>query len=106
MTVKVLGVDYEIVESNRVDDTNLENADGYCDTSSKKIVIDEFQQRENSKENLEQYKQSVIRHEIIHAFLYESGLDGESWARNEEIVDWMAIQFPKLHKAFKSVEAL
>ena len=106
MTVKVLGVDYEIVGSNRVDDSNLENADGYCDTSSKKIVIDEFQQRENSKENLKQYKQSVIRHEIIHAFLYESGLDNESWARNEEIVDWMTIQFPKLHKAFKSVEAL
>ena len=35
----------------------------------------------------------VIRHELVHAFLFESGLSVNSWADNEEIVDWIAIQF-------------
>ena len=49
--------------------------------------------------NLQDYEKKILRHEIIHAFLYESGLDINShdidqWARDEEMVDWMAIQFP------------
>lgn len=51
-------------------------------------------------------------HEITHAFLDESGLQHCSsvpmgaWARHEEMVDWIAIQFPKIMKAFQEVGAL
>ena len=49
----------------------------------------------------------MLRHEIVHAFLYESGLDVSSeWARNEEIVDWIALQTPKLQKAFEEAGCL
>jgi len=49
----------------------------------------------------------VIRHELIHAFLFKSGLDAcAEWARNEEMVDWLAIQFPKLMKAFQEADCL
>lgn len=106
MTIKVLGVDYEIIESNREDDNNLEDADGYCDFSVKKIVIDTFKNRPGSMEDLTEYKKQVIRHELIHAFLHESGLDANSWAGNEEIVDWIAIQFLKMAEAFGKVDAL
>ncbi len=106
MTIKVLGVDYEIIESNREDDNNLEDADGYCDFSVKKIVIDTFKNRPGSMEDLTEYKKQVIRHELIHAFLHESGLDANSWAGNEEIVDWIAIQFLKMAEAFGKVHAL
>ena len=59
------------------------------------------------KKNLADYKKQVIRHEIIHAFVFESGLDTCSdWAKNEEMVDWIAIQFPKLLKAFKEADCL
>lgn len=48
----------------------------------------------------------VIRHELIHAFIYESGLSNENkWAENEELVDWIAIQFPKLKKCFEKIWA-
>ena len=53
-----------------------------------------------------------IRHEVVHAFLEESGLSDCSlrpemaWARNEEMVDWIAIQFPKMLEAFKWLEVL
>lgn len=43
----------------------------------------------------------IVRHEIVHAFLKESGLDCNSdWARNEEIVDWIALQGPKIMAAW------
>jgi hypothetical protein len=42
---------------------------------------------------------------VIHAYLSESGLNSSSngvdcWARNEEMVDWFAIQMPKIVKTF------
>lgn len=53
----------------------------------------------------------VLRHEVIHGFLYESGLwnnsgNVEAWGRSEEITDWIAIQFPKMLKAFQEVGCL
>lgn len=61
--------------------------------------------------NLQDYEKKILRHEIIHAFLYESGLDINShdidqWARDEEMVDWMAIQFPKMYKIFAELDIL
>lgn len=56
-------------------------------------------------------RQATLRHEIIHAFLAESGLWGSSepakaWAMNEEMIDWIALQFPKILKAFKEAKAI
>lgn len=106
MTVDVLGTPYKIIESNREEDNGLETADGYCDFSTQKIVIDTFKNRPGSMEDLTEYKKQVIRHELTHAFLYESGLNANSWASNEEIVDWIAIQFLKMAEAFGKVDAL
>lgn len=52
-----------------------------------------------------------LRHEIIHAFLYESGLGPnfehyKQFGHEETIVDWFAIQYPKIEETFKSVSAL
>ena len=58
------------------------------------------------KEGRETYRKRVLRHEIIHAFLNESGLSDSSnqyagaWAKNEEMVDWFAIQSPKIFKVY------
>lgn len=104
--VNVLGTDYSIIQSNKVDDMCLENCSGYCDKSVKKIVIDTFQEAPNSLENLDEYKKEVIRHELIHAFLFESGLGDNSWAKNEEIVDWIACQFPKILEAFRKADSI
>lgn len=105
--INVLGSEYTLYESNAKEDANLVNGDGYCDTSTKECVVDEMDPREpGQKKNLPAYKQAVKRHELIHAFLYESGLDVCSWAQNEALVDWIAIQFPKLAKAFEEAECL
>lgn len=56
-------------------------------------------------------KKRVLRHEIIHAFFNESGLSDDSnnvtaWAKNEEMVDWFAIQSPKVFKVFQELDIL
>lgn len=106
MTVKVLGTEYSIKESNKLEDMNLEQCDGYCDHSIKTIVIDTFQDSPGALANLDEYKKQVIRHELVHAFLIESGLSCNSWGKNEEIVDWIACQFPKMLKAFTETNSL
>lgn len=106
--VFVLGTQYQIVIGNQDEYPCLADCDGYMDSSVHKIVISDMQgddREQFSKEDIEAYQKQVCRHEIIHAFLHESGLSGctsieVSWAMNEEMVDWMAIQFPKIHRAF------
>jgi hypothetical protein len=89
---------------------------GYCDNSSKTIVILNLKStpewKDEPKEVIKQQESETIRHELIHAFLNESGLRYNSfapetaWAKNEEMVDWIAIQFPKLMKAFRDADAI
>lgn len=109
MTVNVLGVEYTIKKSNKVEDLGLENCDGYCDHTTKTIVIDTFKHYEELPDalgNMDDYEKKVIRHELVHAFLFESGLSANSWARDEEIVDWIACQFPKMMKVFEEYKCI
>jgi len=62
-------------------------------------------------DKIKRYQNKIARHEIVHAFLYESGLDCNSlkqynWAENEEMVDWFAIQGPKIFKIYKELDIL
>ena len=98
--VNILGTKYKVKEKK------INDCDGYHDPSINEIVVGRFEKKEGSLENLEAYKRKVLRHEVIHAFLYQSGLDINSekaWARNEEMVDYFAIQIPKIYKAFKEL---
>lgn len=106
MIVNILGTDYSLIQSNKADDQCLLDCSGYCDCSTKKIVIDTFHELPNSLKNLDEYRRQVVRHELIHAFLNESGLGAESWGMNEEIVDWIAYQFPKLLKVFEETDCI
>ena len=89
---------------------------GYCDGYTKQIVICDMTTYEGweheSPETAKAAQNATLRHEIVHAFLNESGLmdscfayDG-SWARCEEMVDWIALQTPKMIKAFEETGCL
>lgn len=101
--INVLGTDYEIVTNvNAKDDPYISDCDGYIDYTNKKIYISEMS--EYGWQDNQYHENTVIRHELIHAFLYESGLNINSeWARNEEVVDWIALQAPKLNKLFEEL---
>lgn len=105
-TVNILGTQYKILIVDKDDYRYDREADGWCDPQAKEILVFNYNQSAESVKDLVAYQRKVIRHEIIHAFLYESGLwqnayGSKCWAQNEEMVDWMAIQEPKIHKAFK-----
>jgi hypothetical protein len=102
--VNILGTSYSIAFKTEAEDVKLQSADGYCDFSIKSIVVGKFMKSDNSMEDLEDYTKKVLRHEIIHAFLYESGLSSNSWADNEEIVDFFAIQYHKIDDIFGYLE--
>lgn len=109
MKINVLGTEYTVNITPKGDDPRLTDNDGYTDTSEKLCVIDDLSESEDdvfAKGDLKKYRRQVIRHEIIHAFLFESGLDVNSWACNEELVDWIAIQFPKIAKAVAEADCM
>lgn len=107
MKVKILGTEYEIItNAEEKDYPKLSNLLGYTDFSIKQIVVRKLEQDNESLEDLKKCEKSTLRHELIHAFLFESGLDNNSWARNEEIVDWIALQFEKMLATFIDLGAI
>lgn len=112
--VDILGSEWAIKFGTLKEYPNLENMDGYTDSSTREIIVDNMESQQDipgSKKNMEEYRKQVVRHEIIHAFLYESGLESnssstDSWAINEEMVDWFAIQTPKIFKVFSEFELM
>ena len=117
MRVSVLGVQYAVEYRTGTQDPEFTVAacDGYCDTSIKLCAARKYTDAERkepgSKKDLDAYTRKCMRHELVHAFLYESGLSIDSlsptaWASNEEMIDWLAIQGPKLYDAWKQAKCL
>lgn len=99
---------YEIIkDANTEEYPKLKNCDGYTDFSIKRIVVADFERDESSVEDLEWYKKKVIRHELVHAFIHESGLaENCSWARDEVLTDWVAMQFEKMLGVFIELKCI
>ena len=108
-SVNILGTEYIILKRSEKDDKLLNVCDGYCDCTTKQIVVK--QEMCGNLGNMDFFIKKVIRHEIIHAFAIESGLRESSletapWATNEEMIDWFARQGPKIYKAWQEADAL
>lgn len=106
--IDIMGVKYEILISSEKEDPILEENLGYHDPSIKRIVISDMKTLAkdlDSIADLDVYRDKVLRHEIIHAMLYESGLyDQSDFAMNEELIDWIALQFHKLRNIFEELD--
>lgn len=72
--VHILGTRYSIRIIDEDDYRYDREADGWCDPSVKEILIFNYKQSAESVKDLIAYQKKVLRHEIVHAFLYESGL--------------------------------
>lgn len=104
MEVNILGTRYEVKFENELNDIRLCDCSGYCDPSIKKIVVDDFKGKNShplSIGDLSALQKKILRHELIHAFLSESGL--QNWSENEDFVDWIALQMPKIAEAERGV---
>ena len=118
MTVNILGTPYEIIVKKYDEEEAFERRSiaGFCDGYVKEIVVCDMHTYKGWEQEAEKTivaaQKETLRHEIVHAFFNESGLQDSSfgidnsWARNEEMVDWIAIQGAKIYKAWKDVNAL
>lgn len=107
--VNILGEEYTLNEEVLPKDRFAMNDNyGFCDHSIKEINIGKFENTEpDDLVSTEVFVKKVIRHEIIHAFLEESGLsECSEWARNEEMVDFFAKQIPKMVKVFNKLNVI
>lgn len=106
--ISILGTDYTVKYVPEYEDEMLSDCGGYIDVSTREIIVPGVRcKKQNMLGNVEDTDKVSLRHEIIHAFFHESGLWTDSnMGTNETLVDWIAIQFPKLYNAFKEVEAL
>lgn len=110
MEVNILGETYKIENLDRGEDETLNSEDlgGFCDATSRRIVICNV--NDSEVDNKECLTKRNLRHEIIHAFLFESGLganfEHRSIGHEETMVDWIALQFPKIMRAFEEAGCL
>ncbi|MBQ2396674.1 MAG: hypothetical protein II304_06455 [Bacteroidales bacterium] len=97
------------------EDPRFEHAEGFTNEALREITIENVKASDDPLDFdiPSQYvnQKRVLRHEVIHAYLYESGLGDSSnscdaWAVNEEMVDWFARNLPKMTATFKELNCL
>lgn len=104
--VNILGTEYTIETEN--DKLLKLNADGLCEQYTKKICVretDSFLTDDDSQETKLVREKEVLRHELYHAFFNESGLS-DDYSGNEQLINWLAIQSPKIFKVFQELDVL
>lgn len=112
--VNILGKEYTIEKHTYQDDHELEELGGFCRYIVPEIVIGDLRTHPSignseKSEVLEAMEKETIRHEIIHAFLNESGIGQNAfvsdipWTQNEEMIDWFALQMPKIFKVCEEI---
>ena len=98
MKANVLGQDYNII----IDDTLKDSSkDGECLMYEKEIhirAVQDMLEKEASMSSKVTSWNETLRHELMHAFFFEAGL--ADYCSDETLVDFIAQQFPKLHKLF------
>lgn len=102
--INILGTLYTVEKLEEKDDCMKEMiAVGYTDRTTKRISYLKEKEGITQVDNPIKIENITLRHEIIHAFLFESGIDINMQFHNEEMVDWLAVQFPKLYKIFREL---
>lgn len=114
-TIEILGTTYDISYVAQDNMNELMGSDEYtgcCDGDLKKIMISTLDNDATISEEKRIAMMSLnLRHEIIHAFLNESGLSWDAmgcdnWPKNEEMVGWLAVQLPKVYRVYASLDIL
>ncbi len=113
MKVNILGTDYQVFFETLKENKRYKDCGGYVEFYAKELHIrhytkDDEDKKEDDLKNLEVFERQALRHELEHAFLFESGLAFNSnstnnWAMNEEMIDWFAIQMPKINAAYDEI---
>lgn len=102
----VLGTTYTLSVLSESEDAILRTCDGYCDKTSKRLVVSS-PGKDCELDDFSVYQRKVVRHEVLHAYLFESGLHENmahaTTGHDEQMVDWFAAQFPKIAATYREL---
>lgn len=109
--VNILGSLWTIHHCKESDDARLKECSGFCDWTTRQIVVEKRDPGPMDLGDAGAFVKKVLRHEIVHAFLCESGLcecsgETDAWACNETMIDWFARQGPKIYAAWLEAGAI
>jgi hypothetical protein len=98
--VNILGSEWTVRSATEAEDPRLEGKNGFTDWTTRLICLERELQGDIG--SMETYMNKVIRHELIHAFMDESGFgdcfEHKDFGQEETVVDWFAYQMPKIMK--------
>lgn len=97
MHIDILGTPYNIKfnTDEEYPKLNSQDADGLAELYSKELIIRTgYEDDKSCYNNILDYREKVLRHEIIHAIFHESGL--QNYCDDEALVNFLAIQYPKI----------
>ena len=112
--IDVLGETYTVYAVKKEERPSLfaDERVGYCDRAVKEIVVENFPDEEGypcrtekTVKNQEFMLNEVLRHELTHAFFGECGVGSDMDFSDEMLVDWIALQAPKLMRLFCKAKA-
>lgn len=118
MIVKILGSKWTIKKKKYKEDPYFDRNswDGYCDGELREILVCDLTTwpgwENETEERVRICEKKTLRHEVVHAYLDECGLDENAlkspgaWPKNEEMVDWIAKLGPQIYKTWQEVDAL
>lgn len=100
--MNILGTEYTLI----IDTEYCEeaNADGIIEHYEKKIYMRNVQDmlEKGASQQAKQIRyDETLRHEIVHAFFFEAGLD--KYACDETLVQWIATKLPQIVEVFKEI---
>lgn len=103
-TINILGTEYKISDEENLARTNR---DGECLVYAKEIHIRKTEDllEDTANDELKSARKTeVLRHELWHSMFFHSGL--EDYCDNEQLVDFLAKQSPKIFKIFQELNIL
>ena len=106
MTIDILGTKYKIKYQTEEENSKLIGANAIFEAFSKELIIDKDNMAPaiRKHDNLSGFNKKVMRHEIIHAFLFEGGLS--NYHGDETLTDGLAILLPKMFKVMSKLKVL
>lgn len=116
--VDVLGTPYTIEIKGYSDDPAFakHNIDGYCEHGTHRIVIGDLHTfpgwEDETEEFIDANMKHTLAHELVHGILNESGIQDSAhvydgpWSKCEEMIDFWAIQGPKIYKIWEQANAI
>lgn len=108
IVVDILGEPWRVKVCSSDVEPRLKDNAGFTDWTSHFMGIADPDETEGSLDNDVEFVKHVARHEIVHAFMFQSGL-GDDWrhsdmGHDETVVDWIARQFKAMQKVIEKVE--